>query len=112
MFASGKHAIAICDRCGFTTKLTELRQEIIANAPTGMRVCGTCWEPDHPQLELGKYPLYDPQAIRNARPDAAMTTSRDTQWGWYPVGGARDGGLTPNALEAQAYVGTVTVTTS
>lgn len=109
MFASAKHSIAICDRCGFTTKLKELREEIVASAPTGMRVCATCWDPDHPQLELGKYPIYDPQAIRNARPDAAMTESRDLQWGWYPVGGARDGGLTPNNLLAKNYLGTVSV---
>ena len=33
-FASGKHAIAICDRCGFQYKYTSLKKEW-----TGFRVC-------------------------------------------------------------------------
>jgi len=40
--------------------------------------------------------------------------SRDIQWGWYPVGGARDYDtyLTPNYLVGMAEVGTVTITVS
>jgi hypothetical protein len=40
--------------------------------------------------------------------------SRDIQWGWSPVGGARnfDNELTPNYLVATTSVGTVTVTVS
>jgi hypothetical protein len=40
--------------------------------------------------------------------------SRDIQWGWNPVGGARnfDNELTPNYLVATTSVGTVTVTVS
>jgi len=33
-FASGKHALAICDRCGFRAKYTEIREEW-----NGSRVC-------------------------------------------------------------------------
>lgn len=35
---------AICDRCGFKFKGEELQKEW-----TGSMVCGTCFEPRHPQ---------------------------------------------------------------
>jgi hypothetical protein len=47
-------------------------------------------------LSLGLYPVNDPQAVRNPRPDVSYYTpvgvsggdggSRDIQWGWNPVG--------------------------
>ena len=87
-------------------------------------VCPECWEPDHPQLQLGMYPVDDPQALRNPRRDLSYTQSGITsdgsigegsrifQWGWAPVGGASLNayGLTPNDLVAQGSVGQVTVT--
>ena len=140
-FASGKWAIAECDRCGFRYKLKELKKIVIKTKNINLLVCPTCWEPDQPQLQLGMYPVYDPQALQNPRNDksyiqAGLTGlqvepltlptnnplafgepsggSRIIQWGWNPVGGARanDAGLTPNNLVAQASVGTVTVTTT
>ena len=125
-FASGKNAIAICDRCGFQFKLTELRTEIIKTKQYNALVCNSCWDPDHPQLQLGMYPVDDPQALRNPRRDTTYVTagigadgyvtggSRDTQWGWNPVGGSRffDDALTPNDLALQADVGTVVVVTA
>lgn len=78
-----------------------------------MLVCPECLDVDHPQLMLGSFPVYDPQALRNPRPDINLVASRDIQWGWNPVGGgnyAVDGG-TPDALAATGYVGTVTVVT-
>jgi hypothetical protein len=87
---------------------------------------------------LGLYPVNDPQALRNPRPDSPsyyqsgldglqvvagtgvdvnqtgvpLGGSRVIQWGWNPVGGARanDAGLTPNDLAPQASLGNVTVT--
>lgn len=88
-----------------------------------MLVCPTCWEPDQPQLQLGMYPVDDPQGVRNPRPDRSYVASgpladgflgegsRVIQWGWNPVGGGYtpiDGG-TPNYLVAQTYVGSVTI---
>lgn len=35
---------AICDRCGFEHKASELKEEW-----TGLMVCVDCWEPRHPQ---------------------------------------------------------------
>ena len=122
-FASGKNSIAICDRCGFQFKLTALKKEVIKTKIYNLLVCDICWDPDQPQLQLGMYPVSDPQAVRNPRRDTTYVTagpnaagnltvgSRDTQWGWNPVGGSRayDNGLTPNYLALIVGVGTVTI---
>lgn len=34
----------VCQRCGRTKYASQIRPEW-----TGLRVCGTCWEPRHPQ---------------------------------------------------------------
>ena len=125
-FASGKYSIAQCDRCGFRYKLKQLKMEVIKTKLYQLKVCPECWDPDHPQLQLGMYPVDDPQAVRQPRPDTTYDTagvdvngfqtggSRDTQWGWNPVGGASsfDTVLTPNYLVATTAVGTVTITGS
>jgi hypothetical protein len=122
-FASAKNSIAICDRCGFRFKLTALRKEVVKTKINNTLVCSSCWDPDHPQLQLGMYPVDDPQAVRNPRRDTTYVTagpnaagnltggSRDIQWGWNPVGGSRffDNELTPNNLALRVEVGTVTV---
>jgi hypothetical protein len=140
-FASGKYAISQCDRCGFRYKLKQLRRLVIKTKNVNILVCPTCWEPDQPQLQLGMYPVDDPQALRNPRPDttyyqAGLTGlqeeihgevpndnvlafggpsggSRVIQWGWNPVGLNNPLGLSglENALQAQGYIGTVTVET-
>ena len=121
-FSSGKFAIAQCDRCNFRFKLKELKTEIIKTKNYNLLVCDACWDPDHPQLQLGMYPVNDPQAVREPRPDISyysqtegyVTGSRQTQWGWNPVGGARgiDAGFTPNNLAFTIAIGSVTVVTS
>jgi hypothetical protein len=122
-FASGKIAIAECDRCGQQFKLKKLKTEIIKQRKYDLLVCPACWDPDHPQLMLGTFPVEDPQALRNPRRDTTYVTagvnvsgnptggSRDIQWGWAPVGGASqfDAVLTPNYLVSRAIVGTVTI---
>jgi len=122
-YASGKNAIAECDRCGQRFKLKILKTEIIKTKQYNLLVCPPCWDPDHPQLQLGMYPVDDPQALRNPRTDTTYYTagvntagnstggSRDIQWGWNPVGGSVsfDAALTPNYLVATTFVGTVTV---
>jgi len=132
-FSSGKFAIAECDRCGFRYKLKQLKQLVIKTKNVNILVCPSCWEPDQPQLSLGLYPVNDPQAVRNPRPDVSYRTSgtsglqlspsdvgtpeggsRIIQWGWAPVGGARanDDGLTPNYLAMTLSLGEVTVVTT
>ena len=122
-FASGKYAIAECDRCGQRYKLKQLKMEVIKTKLYQLKVCEACWDPDQPQLQLGMYPVNDPQALYQPRPDTTYVTaglnaagnltggSRDIQWGWLPVGGASafDVRLTPNYLVATTSVGTVTI---
>jgi len=131
-FASGKNAIAECDRCGFRYKLKELKKLTIKTKLQNIKVCKTCWEQDHPQLQLGMYPVDDPQALRDPRPDKSYIQSgytglqltlntdfgdpgegsRVIQWGWNPVGGAQqfDTVLTPNYLISAGIVADVTIT--
>jgi hypothetical protein len=125
-FASGKRAIAECDLCGFRFKLKDLKKLVVKTKLVNIKVCPQCWTPDQPQLQLGMYPVEDPQALREPRKDLSYYQSginvsgypsegsRIFQWGWSPVGGSRgfDDPLTPNYLVATTYVGTVTVTTS
>ena len=138
-YSSGKNAIAQCDRCNFRYKLSQLKRLVIKTKNVNILVCPECWEPDQPQLSLGLYPVNDPQAVRNPRPDSPsyyqsgldglqtiiqtgplptetgvpLLGSRTIQWSWNPVGGASyfDAGLTPNDLVAQGNVGSVIILT-
>ena len=122
-FSSGKNSIAECDRCGFRYKLVQLKQLVIKTKNVNIKVCPECWEEDQPQLQHGLYPVNDPQAVRDPRPDVSYYTptganggdggSRVIQWGWNPVGVNTT--LSPglqNALCSIGYVGTVSVTSS
>jgi NAD-dependent SIR2 family protein deacetylase len=61
-FATGKHAIAICDRCGQQYKFLRLKQEW-----NGLYVCPECYEPKHPQLDPPHHKA-DAQALPWSRP--------------------------------------------
>jgi hypothetical protein len=138
-FSSGKNSIAECDRCGFRFKLTVLKKLVVKTKTYDLKVCPQCWEPDQPQLQLGMYPVDDPQGVRDPRPDLsyqvagrtglqiALTNSpsvdaqgvvsggsRVFQWGWNPVGGSSsfDAALTPNNLAMVVEIGTVSVVTT
>jgi len=138
-FSSGKNSIAECDRCGFQFKLRELKKEVIKTKTYDLKVCPQCWDPDQPQLQLGMYPVDDPQGVRDPRPDTTYVTSglsglqvqqgggtsvlqngeneggsRVIQWGWNPVGGSEffDAALTPNNLALTVAIGTVTIATT
>jgi hypothetical protein len=134
-YASGKYAIAECDRCGQRYKLKELKKLVVKTQLYNVKVCPSCWDPDQPQLQLGMYPVNDPQAVHEPRPDVSYQVSGNSglqiglagstsindygvpeggsrifQWGWNPVGGAMDDGLTPNDLVVDCQIGTVTIT--
>jgi hypothetical protein len=136
-YASGKFSIAECDRCGQRYKLSELKKEVIKTKLFQIKVCPECWDPDQPQLSLGLYPVYDPQAVREPRPDISYYQSGNSgigtsntsgtsvnqngypeegsrvfEWGWQPVGGSQgiDNGLTPNALVFSFTLSSVTIT--
>lgn len=114
-FASAKKALALCDVCGFQYKLRELKNLFVKGRDTNIKACPECWSPDHPQLKLGEFPIDDPQAIRNPRPDQSLgssgdTSSRNIQWGWNPVGLDDPLGLiTDNRLVGVGHIGQVTV---
>jgi hypothetical protein len=136
-FANGAKAFGFCAVCGFRFDLKQLKNRVIKTKITAIKACPQCWTPDHPQLLLGMFPVSDPQAIRDPRPDtntwyASGTNGLQTnptsgtapdqegfpgegnrviQWGWAPIGGARsfDDGLTPNWLASTSQVGTVTI---
>jgi hypothetical protein len=137
-FSSGKYSIAECDICGQRYKLKELKKLVIKQQIKNIKACPECWNPDQPQLSLGMYPVDDPQAVREPRPDTSYLASgvsglqieagnnnsvkengyqsggsRVIQWGWGPVGGASqfDTVLTPNYLIAVGQTGTVTIST-
>lgn len=61
-FATGKFALAICDRCGYEYGYLELREEW-----NGLRVCPECFEDKHPQLDPPRVRA-DAEALHNARP--------------------------------------------
>jgi hypothetical protein len=134
-YASGKFSIAECDRCGQRYKLSQLKKEVIKTKLFQIKVCPECWDPDQPQLSLGLYPVSDPQAVREPRPDVSYYQSGNSglvinntsgtganqngypeegsrvfEWGWNPVGGSRDDGLTPNALVLSFTLSSVTIT--
>ena len=102
-FASSKNTIAECDICGFQYKLRKLRRLVIKNVETDLKACEECWNPSQPQLMLGMFPVHDPQAVRDPRPDyAGYPESRAylqpaTEMG--PLGGT-------------GFIGQVTVTTT
>lgn len=98
-FASDRRAIAECDRCGFRYKRKELKELIIKTKNVNILVCPECFEPDQPQLLLGMFPVDDPQAIRNPRPDFTG----------YPQ--SRGQVLQVGGFTAVAAVGNVTVLT-
>ena len=129
-FASGKHSIAECDRCGVRTKLNSLKLLTINRALVDIRVCRSCWEPDQPQYNVGLIPVDDPQAVRDPRPDNSYLSSgltglqltdndfgypgsgsRVINWGWNPVGFNNYYGLPGlvDNLVATTYLGTVQV---
>ena len=107
-YANGKYTIAECDRCGFRYKRRVLKELTINEKPSNLQVCPQCWEPDHPQYKVGKYPVVDPQAIMNPRPDRSLTTENTPTSSRY-IPGTFD---PLSGVQSSGTVGTVTVSTS
>lgn len=99
-YAYGKRALALCDVCGFTYKLHELKRVYKRRNDTGIMACPTCWDADHPQNFTGDDPVFDPQALRDARPDSAEYAA------------SRANTVPVNSLHALTELARVTVTTS
>lgn len=93
-------ALGLCDICGFVWKLNELKAIIYDQRPTGSLACPDCWDKDNPQLQLGRYPIDDPQTLRDPRQDTGVPGSTGL-FGWLPIG---------NPLtNIQCQVGTITI---
>tara|TARA_R110000824_G_scaffold36774_6_gene113849 strand:+ start:2479 stop:2799 length:321 start_codon:yes stop_codon:yes gene_type:complete len=104
-FAAGKHAFGFCDRCGFRYPLSELVWEMEDKRRNGLRVCmDACLTPDHPQLQLGRTRIFDPQTLRDPRPDLAKVDSQSL-FGFNPVGAAF-------STAAKISVGSVSILTT
>ncbi len=76
-YAAGKHAYGFCDRCGFRYDLSDLFYEVTDQRRNGLLVCEECKDIDHEQLQLGKFRIWDPEALRDPRPDLSLASSRN-----------------------------------
>lgn len=84
--ATGKYSLSICDRCGFTYKYMEMKDE----PGTGVRVCPEC---NDGRWNLATSPLNDvpnvddDESLMEPRPDSYMvsavpTSAWSSQLGW------------------------------
>ena len=80
-FARGKRSVALCDRCGQRYPYEKLKPQIENRRQNGMRVCPSCLDVDHPQLQLGSQKVHDPQALRFPRPDRVEPASNVVAFG-------------------------------
>ena len=83
-YAAGKKALGICDRCGFTVKLKDLKYEVRDSSRTGFRICTNCLDEDHPQLKIGDVDTSENISLFNPRPDTGEKDST-TYFGFNPV---------------------------
>ena len=65
-YASGKHALGICDRCGWQCGYLEMKKEW-----NGLKVCPECYEPKQPQLNPVRT-VPDPEALFEPRPEVSL----------------------------------------
>ena len=112
-YARGKRAFGFCDRCGFRADLARLYFQPIKGRNTNLKVCRQCLDKDHPQLFLGMFPINDPQALYQPRPDNGKIPS-EALFGWIDVVALMQnnsvGGIVGNnAVYCQGQVGTVIV---
>jgi hypothetical protein len=85
-YARGKKAFGFCDRCGFRYNLKELKYQIINQRNSKLKVCHECMDEDHPQLQLGRYPVNDPQALFEPRPDLTIQSGRQlNSWSLFGI---------------------------
>ena len=107
-YASGNRALGICDRCGRTCKYQDLQYQIFDQRNTQLKVCPDCLDQDQPQLQVGRTPINDPQALYQARPDTGIYGNEVTnsRWlfAWNPVAA--------NIFTIQSAVGQVTASSS
>ena len=81
-FATGKHALGICDRCGVKAKLNSLQFQPVDGWLTTLKVCRSCLDIDNPQWQLRLLDLTDNEALRDPRPqEAYLGAYPSLEWG-------------------------------
>lgn len=81
-FATGKHALGICDRCGFSFKLNSLRFQQVDGRMTALKVCRSCLDIDNEQWQVRLLDLTDNEALRDPRPEEAFAVLAPAlEWG-------------------------------
>ena len=98
-YSSAPWALGICDRCGFTYKLRQLKAQIENKRPNGLLVCPECLDQDNPQCQSPRVTT-DAISLRDPRPDSGLGGSGGL-FGWSPVGNP--------ATQIRGHVGTVKV---
>lgn len=74
-YAAGKKSKALCDRCGLKYDYDQLKEQVVNRRPSGLRVCPSCLDVDHPQHRIGEAKISDAQALRHPRPDRVEPAS-------------------------------------
>ena len=95
----------ICDRCGQRFHLKDLKWEQLLGRRTGLRVCRSCLDPSHPQLDTRNVRTDDKQSVKNSRSDVPELEESRSMFAWKPVG-------TPLTSTAFTAIGRVTVSTT
>lgn len=106
MYAQGKKALGLCDRCGQSFLLNELKKEW-----QGLKTCLFCYDPKQPQLEPRRN-VSDAISLRQPRPDIIEALS---VFVGAPGNSAFSStGMVPapqnNAVTGYTYLGSVRVT--
>lgn len=80
-YAAGKKSKALCDRCGLKYDYDQLKEQVVNRRPSGLRVCPSCLDVDHPQHRVGEAKISDAQALRHPRPDRVEPASNVVAFG-------------------------------
>ena len=95
MYAQGKKALAICDRCGFTYRLKDLRYEV----------------QNKQKNDVNDLSTIDPQSLYDPRVDTGEADSRRL-FAFDPIGGGiTELGSKTVGLDITGEIGTITVST-
>lgn len=120
-YASGKYAVAICDRCADKIPYRKLKDD---GQNPSLRVCPDCWDMHHPQEYLPD--TFDPVTLYKSTGDperlvAGGDLTVSTPWGTAPEGrlfygigvgfarafftdtGAEGGGGSGDAFDSDAF---------
>ena len=108
-YATGKFAKAECDRCGWEYPYLSLQKEW-----NGLKVCPTCWESKHPQLEPRS--ASDATALFEPRPDSSQNDATAHVFGLslhvrvlHAIDPIKVSSVTPSGVNATGNIGTVTL---